>query len=130
MNIVCCFYFVAKGKRQIIFWGEKVNSIFYFVGKGKGKSFSRFHASPLHSEGGSRAWCLKTIDARQMNQSKLSGEQCYMQHEKQSTFIRMLDLKTYLHLIEKAILKTMCVEILVVPWFYSSYCKSLILSFN
>ena len=31
------------------------------------------------------------------------------------------------HLIEKAILKTMCVEILVVPWFYSSYCKSLIL---
>ena len=77
--------------------------------------FSRFHASPLHSEGRSRAWCLKTIDVGRCNQSKLSGEQCYMQHEKQSTFIRMLDCKTYLHLIEKAILKTMCVEILVVP---------------
>ena len=29
------------------------------------------------------------------DQSKLSGEQCYMQHEKQSTFIRMLDCKTF-----------------------------------
>ena len=73
--------------------------------------FSRFHASPLHSEGGSRAWCLKTIDARQMNQSKLSGEQWCMPHEKQNAFTRMLGCKTYLHPIERSTLKTLFVEI-------------------
>ena len=79
-------FWCGKRKRQIIFWGEKVNPIFW-CGKRKRLMsqvmwqnhrmfcFSRFHASPLHSEGGSRVWCLKTIDARQMNQSKLSGEQ-------------------------------------------------------
>ena len=73
--------------------------------------FSRFYASPLHSEGGSRVWCLKTIDARQMNQSKLSGEQWCMPHEKQNAFTRMLGCKTYLHPIERSILKTVFVEI-------------------
>ena len=44
-----------------------------------------------------------------------AGDSVYMQHEKQNAFTRMLDCETYLHLIEKAILKTICVEILVVP---------------